>query len=116
MPAPPDPPIHWYGLSKFQSRVAQPAVPFTSAQSSFLICPHTSAHSPAVLPGLASHAYDASSRDLSPAALLASASFAPRFSKTRLRSPVVARLTASTSDGSVASASPAIARSTSTNR
>ena len=64
----------------------------------------------------ASHAYAASVRARSSVARLASASFAPRASNARRRSGVINRRTASINAGSVASPSPAMARSVSVYR
>src|SRR5271155_3070519 len=80
-------------------------------QSSFLICSHSSWERRAVLMGLASQAYDASSRALSNVLWCCSASLAPRVSQALFLSPVISRLTDSTSKGSVASPSAAMSKS-----
>src|SRR5437667_9849515 len=116
MPLPPDPPMNWYGLSKVHSRSGDPLAGLrydTSDQSSASIAFLSSVGSRAVVIGLASHPYAASARARSSALRLDAASERPRSSNARRRSPVVWRLTASMSAGSVASASAAIDRSTS---
>src|SRR6185503_757302 len=87
MPAPPEVPVHWYGLSKFQSCSGQfirSALP-TSDQSSFLICACTSAASRAVVIGLESQPIVACVRSCSNAASCACLSFLPRSASAGLR-------------------------------
>src|SRR5262245_26659308 len=88
-PPPPSQPTDRYGLSKFHATrsklLPQPVVlvampPPTSDQSSFLMTSQISAVSRPVAIGLASHAYEASSRARSNAAAFMSANFLPRSS------------------------------------
>src|SRR5271165_1725512 len=114
MPAPPESPMCRYVLSKSHSRMGQLLtyqVGEARHQSSFLICAHSSCERRAVLMGLASHAYDASSLALFSMLSRCSASLTPRVSQARFLSAVMQRLTASTSDGRVASPSAAMSRS-----